>query len=136
MLLGSLGESNGEESQDETIGGLGLDVSLDKGMPFFDHGACLVSGDVHTIEVGVAIESLDFVNLEFKSSPCLSFCLIVAISERDSVNTTFQVFGGLLLSDCLVCWGKCNASLIEAWGKDVVPFFFHEWMGTKEERKS
>ena len=39
LLLGSLSESDAEQSEDETIGGLGLNVSLDKGVPFLDHGA-------------------------------------------------------------------------------------------------
>lgn len=30
LLLGPLGEGNGEQSQDESIGGLGLNGSLDK----------------------------------------------------------------------------------------------------------
>lgn len=39
LLLGSLSESDGEESEDESIGGLGLNVSLDERVPFLDHGA-------------------------------------------------------------------------------------------------
>lgn len=69
LSLRSLGEGDAEKSEDETIGGLGLDESLDKGVPFLDHGAALVSGDVHTVEVGVAIEALDLVNLELELSP-------------------------------------------------------------------
>lgn len=37
LLLGSLGEGNGEQSEDETIGGLGLDGCLDEGVPLLDH---------------------------------------------------------------------------------------------------
>lgn len=38
----------------------------------------------------------------------------------------------------LVARGKSDASLIKSWGKDVVPFFLHEWMSainTIEVRK-
>ena len=88
LLLGSLSESDAEKSKNESIGGLGLNVSLDEGVPFLDHRAGLISGDVHSVEVGVAVESLDFINLEFKLSPCLSLGLVVAISEGDVENTT------------------------------------------------
>ena len=104
LLLGSLGESNSEESEDESILGLGLNGSLDKGVPFLDHGACLISRDVHTVEVGVAIESLNLINLEFKLSPGLSFSLVVAIGKRDVEDTTFHAIGGLLLTSSLVAW--------------------------------
>jgi hypothetical protein len=129
LLLCSLGESNAEKSEDEPIGGLGLNVSLDKGVPFLDHGACLISGDVHTVEVGVAIKSLNFVDLESHCSPGLGLGLIVAISEGNVINTTSQTVRGLLLTGGLVARRQSDASLIKSWGEDVVPFLLHEWMG-------
>lgn len=66
LSLSSLGESKSETSEDISVSSLGLNESLDKGVPFLDHGACLISGDVHTVEVGVAIETLDFINLELE----------------------------------------------------------------------
>ena len=100
-------------------------------MPFLDHGACLISGDVHSVEIGVAVKSLDLVALEFKLSPGLTFRLIVAISERNSEDTTSQTVGGLLLTGSFVARSQSDASLIETWGKDVVPLFSGEWMSTK-----
>ena len=76
-----LSESNAEHSQNVSVGSLCLDKGLNKGVPLFDHGASLVSGDVHTVEVGVAIETLDFSNLELELSPVLSLLGVVAISE-------------------------------------------------------
>lgn len=69
LLLGSLGEGNGEQSQDESISGLCLHVGFDHGVPLSDHGACFISGNVHSVEVGVAIVTLDFINLELELSP-------------------------------------------------------------------
>lgn len=43
LLLGSLGESQGEESQNETISSLDLHVGLNQRMPFLDHGASFIS---------------------------------------------------------------------------------------------
>lgn len=64
-----LRESNREHSHDVTIHGLSLNVGLDQRVPFLNHSAGMVSGDVHTMEVGVAILSLDLINLELQLSP-------------------------------------------------------------------
>ena len=81
LLLGSLGEGNGEKSEDESVGGLGLHGGLDEGVPLLDHGASFISSDVHAIEVGIAVETLNLINLELESSPGLSLNVVVAISE-------------------------------------------------------
>lgn len=128
LFLGSLGEGNGEESEDETISSLSLNGGLNKGVPFLDHRASFVSCDVHTIEVGIAVETFNLINLELKLSPGLSLSLIVAVSKRDSIDTTFQVVRGLSLTSSLVAWTKSNGSFVESWGKDVVPFFLDEWV--------
>lgn len=136
MLLGSLGEGNGEQTKDETIRGLGLHDGLNEGVPLFNHGASLVSGHVHSIEVGVAIESLDLIDLELELSPGLTLTVVVAVSERDGEDTTFQVFRSLSLTSSLVGRSQSNASFIESWHEDVVPLFLHEWMGTIIHRVS
>lgn len=81
LLLGSLGESDGEESEDETIGGLCLDGGLNKGVPFLDHGTSFISGNVHSIEVGVAIETFNLIDLNLKLSPSLGLGVVVAIGK-------------------------------------------------------
>jgi len=88
LLSGFLGEGKGEKSEGVTIGGFALNESLNKGVPFLDHGACLVSRDIHTVEVGIAIHSFNFVDLEFKLSPSLGLRLVVAVSQGDLDNTT------------------------------------------------
>ena len=72
LSLGSLGESDTEQSKDISIAGLSLNVTFNKGVPFFNHGACLISGNVHTMEVGVTIESFNLIDLELQLSPCLT----------------------------------------------------------------
>jgi len=66
---GLLSKGNAEKSENVAISGLGLHESLDRGMPLFDHGLSFVSGDVHSVEVGIAIETLDFLGLELELSP-------------------------------------------------------------------
>lgn len=86
-----LGEGDAEESHEVSIGGLGLNESLNEGVPLLDHGAGMVSGDIHSVEVGIAIISLDFIDLELHSSPGLvvgGIGGIVAISKGQSEDTT------------------------------------------------
>jgi hypothetical protein len=123
-----LGESNAEHSDDVSIGGLRLDVALNESVPLLDHGASLVSGDVHTVEVGVAVEALDLIDLELELSPVLGAGSIVDVGESGSENTTSQGVSRVNQTGSLVHWGQGDLSLIESWGKDVVPFLSGEWV--------
>jgi len=129
-----LSESNAEHSQDVSIGGLCLNERLNKGVPLLDHGAGLISGDVHTVEVGVAIESLNFSNLELELSPVFGLGRVVAVSKRSRENSISQTVSRVNKTGSLVTWGKRNASLVEAWSKDVVPFFLGKWMGSNNKK--
>jgi len=81
LSLGSLCESNSEHSENVAINGLGLNKSLNERVPLFDHRACLISRDVHSVEVSEAIVSLNLIDLESKLSPGLLLRLVVAVSE-------------------------------------------------------
>ena len=81
LLLGLLCESNAEHSKEISILGLSLNESLDKRVPFLDHRSSLVPGDVHAIEVGIAVKAFDFLNLELKLLPGSSLGRGVAITE-------------------------------------------------------
>ena len=126
-----LGESNAEHSDDVSIGGLRLDVALNESVPLLDHGASLVSGDVHTVEVGVAVKSLDLIDLELKLSPVLGIGRVVAVSKGGGENTTSQTVSRVDETGSLVDWGHGDLSLVKSRGKDVVPFFLSEWVATK-----
>ena len=126
-----LSESNAEHSQNVSVGSLCLDKGLNKGMPLFDHGASLVSGDVHTVEVGVAVKSLDLIDLELKLSPVLGIGRVVAVSKGGGENTTSQTVSRVDETGSLVDWCHANLSLVKSRGKDVVPFFLSEWVATK-----
>lgn len=69
LALVAAGESDAEHSKQVAILGLGLHECLDEGVPLLDEGAKLVAGHVHAVEVGVAVHSLDFLNLELDLSP-------------------------------------------------------------------
>ena len=78
-----LGESDAERADDVSVGGLGLDESLNETMPLLDHGASLVAGDVHTVEVSVAVETLDLIDLELEYTPRVGFSTLIAVTKRD-----------------------------------------------------
>ena len=89
------GEGNGEESHEVAVVGLGLDEGLDKGVPLLDEGAHLVAGDGKTVEVGEAIVSLDFLNLELDDSPGeVVFVLLVEIGVSDLEDASTERISG------------------------------------------
>ena len=63
MFLGGvlllLGETDTENPQKVTIGGLDIDVSLNEGLPFLDHGTKFIGSQVHTIKLCQAVLSLN-----------------------------------------------------------------------------
>ena len=128
---GLLGETNGEHSHDVAIHGLGLHEGLNKGVPFLDHVASMISCDVHTMEIGVAIKALDLIDLELQLSPGLLFLWVwsIAIVERNLDNTSFKTVEGLIQTCRLVTRHQSDNSFIETWGQNIVPLFFGEWMG-------
>lgn len=72
------------------IGSLGLSEGLNSGVPLLDEGAHLISGDVETVEVRVALEALDFFALQAHLSPALLVSVLVKVTERDLENTTAE----------------------------------------------
>ena len=59
-------------------------------MPLLHDGAELVAGDVHTVEVGVAVEALDLFDLDLHLSPSLFVAVSVQISQRYLKHTALQ----------------------------------------------
>ena len=125
-------ESNAEHSDEVAVVGFGLNKGLNKSVPLLNQGAEFVSGDVHTVEVGIAIHSFNFVDLEFELSPGLGLRLVVAVSQGDVENTPSQAISSHFLTSVFVTWGQSDLSLIETWGKYVVPLFSGEWVDTKK----
>lgn len=103
-----------------------MNESLNKGVPFLDHGACLISGNIHTVEVSVAIKSLDFIALELNLSPGIG--LWVAISKGGGEDTTSQTVSRVEKTCRFVTRGQADLSFLESWGEDVVPLLLGERM--------
>lgn len=62
LVRSSLGESDGEETEEVVVCGLDNDVGLDEGLPLADERAELVGGEVEAVEVGQAVLALDLVD--------------------------------------------------------------------------
>ena len=93
LAAGSLGETNAEHAEEVTIEGLGLDEGLNSGVPLLDNSAELVTCNVHTVEVGVAIEALNLLNLDLHLSPGLLVAVSVQISQRYLEDTALEAVG-------------------------------------------
>lgn len=88
------GESNAEHPDDVAVVGLGLSEGLDQRVPLLDEGAKLVSGDVQTVVVGVAVVALHLFALDAHLSPGLLVGVTVQVTERDLENATTERVSG------------------------------------------
>ena len=70
LVLSSLGEANAEEAKFVSVGGGAIDVSLDLGLPLLDDGALLVTGQLHTVEVGQTGITLDLLAYQTIEKVC------------------------------------------------------------------
>ena len=128
LLGGLLGEANGKNSENVSVVGLSLNEGLNGGVPFLHHGLGLISSDVHSVEVSVAVVSLNLINLELKLSEGSLLGGVVAISKGGLENSSSKVISSINKSGRFVARSKSNASLIESGDEDVVPLFFGEGM--------
>jgi hypothetical protein len=93
LALVAAGESDGEHTDEVAVEGLGLNEGLNQGVPLLNEGAKLVTGDVHAVEVGVAVKALDFLDLELDLSPCELVSVVVQLTERNGEDTTAEGVG-------------------------------------------
>ena len=127
MSACSLGETNAEHTEEVSVSGLGLNEGLNSGVPLLDNGAKLVAGDVHSVEVGVAIETLDFLDLDLHLSPGLFVAVSVQISQRYLKHTTLEGVSSNLLTSSSVAGSKSGGSHVENGGNvNIVPFLLGE----------
>lgn len=89
MSGGPLGEANAGDSHKIPVLGLDLNDDFDDRVPFLDDGAKLFAGDVHAVEVGVAVRSFDFFNnhLHLSERIFLSFSLHVCEINLENATT-------------------------------------------------
>jgi len=109
LVRSSLGESDGEETDEVVIGGLDGDVGLDESLPFSDQGAELVGSEVEAVEVGQAILVLDLVDTKLNLAESVVLILL-KIGERDLQDTTLECIVGVLQTGRTVDQGLSDIS--------------------------
>jgi len=77
LFASSFSEPDAEHPQQVSIDGLGLNERFDQSVPFLHKLAKLISGDAHSVEVGIAVESFDFFNLDLNLSPVFIVALVL-----------------------------------------------------------
>jgi len=92
-------------------------------VPLLHEGTELVAGDVHAIEVSIAIHASDFLDLELNFSPALIHGISVQISERYLENSALQAVAGILLACSFIDGSESGCAIIEHCGDlHIVPF--------------
>jgi len=127
LVLSALSESDREHTHKVTISSLSLHESLDKRVPLLDKRAESVTSDVHAVEVGVAIETFNFFDLDLDLAPGKLVGVVVELTERDGEDTATEGVSSDLLTSSLVTGGQCGHSHIKDGGNvHIVPLFLVE----------
>jgi hypothetical protein len=76
----------------------------------------MVPGDVHAIEIGIAVEALNLFNLESKLLPGSSVGALIAVTETDRENTAFETISRIKKTSSLVNRSEGDLPLLKARG--------------------
>jgi len=93
---GPLGEANAGDSHKIPVLGLDLNDDFDDRVPFLDDGAKLFAGDVHAVEVGVAVRSFDFFNNHLHLSERIFLSFSLHVCEINLENATTETVSWVL----------------------------------------
>ena len=82
-------ESDDADPDDVAVGGLGVHVALDQGLPLLDHALQLVRSQAHAVEGAKAVLALDIVadEPELPEAP-LGGLLFLKVSQRHLEDTS------------------------------------------------
>lgn len=89
LVGATLGEGDGEQTQEVVIGGLHSNVGLDQRLPLADEGAQLVGGKVQAVEVGQAVLALDLIHTKLDLAESVVL-VVLQICEGNLKDTTLQ----------------------------------------------
>lgn len=81
-------------------------------LPLADHGAELVRGHVHAVEVGEAVLALDLIDSQLDLTERV-LLVLVQVSERDLEDTALQGIVGVLQTLGAVDEGLANLANVE-----------------------
>lgn len=86
LILLGLGEGNAEHTDNVSVSGSAVHVSLNDGLALLDERADLVAGHVHAVEVQEAVKALDVLNAKLDLAPGEGF-VILEVSEAELDDT-------------------------------------------------
>ena len=95
LVGATLGEGNGEQTDEVVVSGLHGDVSLNERLPLADEGAQLVGGEVQAVEVGQAVLALDLIDAELDLAEGVVL-IVLQVSEGDLEDTALERVVGVL----------------------------------------
>lgn len=122
LLGAALGKGDAEETQQVAIRSLDVNVSLNQGLPFLDHGAQLVRSEGHAVEVGQAGLALDLINTQAELAEGLVLRLVVQVTQAHLQDATTESIVGNLETGGAVDQGLANVAVVEHdGGLEVVP---------------
>ena len=123
VLVGLLaGETDAEDAELVTVGGVDFNVALNESLPLLDHGAELIASDVHSVEESDALVTLNIFNTESHLAVTL-FLVLVEIAEVGFKNTTLKTFGSDFKTGSTGDKSLANIAFLELVGStDVIPF--------------
>ena len=123
VLVGLLaGETDAEDAELVTVGGVDFNVALNESLPLLNHGAELIASDVHTVEESDTLITLNIFNTESHLAVTL-FLVLVEIAEVGFKNTTLKTFGSDFKTGSTGDKSLANIAFLELVGStDVIPF--------------
>jgi hypothetical protein len=128
LLLAALCEGDEEHAHEVPVGGLCVNRSLDKGLPFPDEHAECITGVVHAVEVCEGIVSLHILDREL-DLPVSEILILLEIGEADLKHSTLDDLGRYLTSSGLVDASTTNGPFVEHAGStEVEPLLLGEWI--------
>jgi hypothetical protein len=95
LVGATLGEGNGEQTEEVVVSGLHGDVGLDERLPLADEGAQLVGGEVQTVEVGQTVLALDLINAELDLAESV-ILVVLQVGQGDLEDPALQRVVGVL----------------------------------------
>lgn len=88
LVLLLLCEADGKETQQESVGRLDIDVSLDKRLPLLYHQTQLVRRQVHRVKVRQHVTALNLLGDQLELAKC--HLIVLKVGERHLKYTTLQ----------------------------------------------
>ena len=95
LVGASLGEGDGEQTEEVVVSGLHGDIGLNQGLPLADKGTELVGGEVQAVEVGQAVLALNLVDTELDLAEGVVL-IVLEVGEGDLEDTALEGVVGVL----------------------------------------